>query len=549
MDVFARRIVGWRVSNRRRSDLALEALEPARCAHQITDGLVHHRDRGSQYLAIGYTQRLAAAIVETSVSRVGNAYDHAMAETVIGRVKTELIRKQGPWHRLEQLDHATLGLGRRVQPAASLGAAGLPVASRTQAALLRRPTGLHRGGCTQTTEPPEKPGRFKRIADVTEPDLGQLFAVSFYSGFRDVVRDELQEVGPAFKLKTTLLGKRHDFLVFTSAVDATKLLHLRSAENAFVLCCLIDGIPTHRVRGLELVEHTVASARIGDCLQALARCRGIACLSDSPDWRFTVQLQGYHKFSADEVHKLSVEVLTALPALGKRRNEAEVDLRLQIIRDKGFLGLQLPRKAMNKRPYKALTRAGSLDPTVAYSLIRLTKPELGDTFLDPMCGAGTIPIEARLGFRLGAVICGDEDSQAVHITERNASTAETELAVHQWNALHLPLANETVDTIATNLPYGKDVPLDNPGHFLRALLSELARVMRIEGRAALLTAHGNDLDKLVRSGSTFRITSARTLNLYCRAVALLVLERGISRRGRKASNRRRPHKAIDSDKK
>ena len=95
-DVFARRIAAWRVSDSLRSDLALDALEQTLCARAITDGLVHHSDRGSQYLSIGYTKRLAVAGVETAVGSVGNAYDRAMAETVIGLFKTESIRKQGP---------------------------------------------------------------------------------------------------------------------------------------------------------------------------------------------------------------------------------------------------------------------------------------------------------------------------------------------------------------------------------------------------------------------------------------------------------------------
>ena len=109
VDVFSRRIVGWRVSPSLRSDLALDALEQALCARQITDGLVHHSDRGSQYLAICYTDRLAAAGVEASVGSVGDAYDNALAESVIGLFKTELIQTQGPWRSLEQLEYATLG--------------------------------------------------------------------------------------------------------------------------------------------------------------------------------------------------------------------------------------------------------------------------------------------------------------------------------------------------------------------------------------------------------------------------------------------------------
>lgn len=108
IDVFARMIVGWRASNSLRTDLALDALEQALWARGNLDGLVHHSDRGSQYLSIRYTERLAEAGVEPSVGSVGDSYDNAMAETVIGLYKTEVIRRRGPWRNLDAVEFATL---------------------------------------------------------------------------------------------------------------------------------------------------------------------------------------------------------------------------------------------------------------------------------------------------------------------------------------------------------------------------------------------------------------------------------------------------------
>ena len=110
IDVFSRRVVGWRVSRSLRSDLALDALEQAICERQDeqADRLVHHSDRGVQYLSIRYTERLAEAGIEPSVGSVGDSYDNALAETVIGLFKTELIRKRGPWRNIEDVEFATL---------------------------------------------------------------------------------------------------------------------------------------------------------------------------------------------------------------------------------------------------------------------------------------------------------------------------------------------------------------------------------------------------------------------------------------------------------
>ena len=110
IDAFARRIVGWRVSNTLRNDLALDALEQAlyERAPSGQNGLIHHSDRGSQYLSIRYTERLKDAGLEPSVGSVGDSYDNALAESIIGLYKTEVIRRRGPWGDLEAVEFATL---------------------------------------------------------------------------------------------------------------------------------------------------------------------------------------------------------------------------------------------------------------------------------------------------------------------------------------------------------------------------------------------------------------------------------------------------------
>lgn len=108
IDVFSRAIAGWRVSSSLRSDIALDALEQAIHARPHDDTLVHHSDHGVQYLAICYTDRLAEAGIECSVGSVGDSYDNALAESVIGLYKTEVIRRRGPWRNIDDVEFATL---------------------------------------------------------------------------------------------------------------------------------------------------------------------------------------------------------------------------------------------------------------------------------------------------------------------------------------------------------------------------------------------------------------------------------------------------------
>jgi transposase InsO family protein len=110
IDVFSRRIVGWRAATSLRSDLALDALEQAISERRpnADSRLVHHSDRGAQYLAIRYTARLLEAGIEPSVGSRGDSYDNALAESVIGLFKTEVIYRRGPWRGLGDVELATL---------------------------------------------------------------------------------------------------------------------------------------------------------------------------------------------------------------------------------------------------------------------------------------------------------------------------------------------------------------------------------------------------------------------------------------------------------
>ncbi len=109
IDVFARYIVGWRVSRSMHTEFVLDALEQALWARQPErEALIHHSDRGSQYVSIRYTERLTEAGIEPSVGTTGDSYDNALAETINGLYKAEVIHRLGPWKSLESVELATL---------------------------------------------------------------------------------------------------------------------------------------------------------------------------------------------------------------------------------------------------------------------------------------------------------------------------------------------------------------------------------------------------------------------------------------------------------
>lgn len=162
IDVYARRIVGWRASRTAPASFVLDALEQALHERKPArgDGLIHHSDRGSQYVSIKYTERLAAAGIQPSVGSVGDSYDNALAESINALYKAELIHRRGPWRSFEAVVFATLRVGRLVQPSPVNGAARLHHAGRGRTTLLRFAGTSSASGVTRINLPPGFPGRF-----------------------------------------------------------------------------------------------------------------------------------------------------------------------------------------------------------------------------------------------------------------------------------------------------------------------------------------------------------------------------------------------------
>lgn len=145
IDVYARRIVGWRASTTLRTDLALDALEQAICERldRNAERLVHHSDRGTQYISIRYTERLAEAGIEPSVGSKGDSYDNALAESVIGLYKTEVIHRRGPWRGFEDVEFATLEWVAWFNTRRLLGPIGYHTPAEHEAAYYQLQTASH----------------------------------------------------------------------------------------------------------------------------------------------------------------------------------------------------------------------------------------------------------------------------------------------------------------------------------------------------------------------------------------------------------------------
>jgi putative transposase len=191
IDVYSRMVVGWQISNSLRSDLAIDALEMAvwnrTRAGQVLDGLVHHSDRGVQYLSIRYSERLAENDIVASVGSRGDSYDNAMAEAFNSLYKWELIYPQGPWRGLDDVEFATLGYidwfnHRRLHGEITVD--NTYVTPAEFEALYYRQNQAAPEAVTQQTEQSRNPGRFIRHEDEVRVALCCQPRVSTMTGLR-----------------------------------------------------------------------------------------------------------------------------------------------------------------------------------------------------------------------------------------------------------------------------------------------------------------------------------------------------------------------------
>ena len=368
---------------------------------------------------------------------------------------------------------------------------------------------------------------------------GPLYAASYYSGLREIIVEELKTVVGKIHVEQTLIGRRYDYVIFRYTGNPSAFAELRSIENLFVLASTFDGIAVNKERGLDRLRSIFADSEYDACISLVTRFRGFEI--NPASYITSMQIQGKHHFTNRDVQRQLQTALKTklLPSDGGN----SLNIRCQIINDKGFVGVQLSQHAIKTRSYKIQTRPGSLDPTVGYALAVLAKPQPGDTFLDAMCGAGTVAIEAAFSTKLLSVLCGDCDMGAVLMTRNNANMANVSVETCCWDAGALPLTSGSVDCAASNLPFGKDIPFRHPAPLMRRILKETARVLRPGGRIVLLTAHTKILSGMLQHSRTFTQTKKISMKLYGINVNILVLVRSQlnsrePRRKRKKTGRR-----------
>lgn len=308
-------------------------------------------------------------------------------------------------------------------------------------------------------------------------DMMELMAVTT-RGLENVSADEMGRIAG---LNLSQVAYRRVHAAFSG--EPADLLDLRTVDDIFLhLAAWEDLIPQRA--GLAQLTELAGTLAFTEALGAVARVRPLGA---EPVFSVTANFVGKRKYNADEIK----EAVAA--GVGDRtswryaaENESDLNLRVFIEHDRADVGLRLAAASLGRRAYRQANLPGSLKPPVAAAMLRMAGVLPGDSLLDPFCGAGTILIEAALA---GAdARGGDNDPLALTAARENAARAGVSLTLEEWDSRHLPLEGRSVARVVTNLPWGRQVEVDEGTAALyRQACAEIDRVLTSNGEIVILT--------------------------------------------------------------
>lgn len=291
--------------------------------------------------------------------------------------------------------------------------------------------------------------------------------------------------------------------------DLTPLLNLRTLDDLFLSLATWQGIVPQR-SALSRLQGLSAQLEAPKITAALETIQQLRPLPQNPTLSLTANFVGKRNYATPEIKAALSAGLDENPLrLGPRSWQileddfrTDLNLRLFIEHETAFVGLRLGARPLYQRPYKQTHLAGSLKPPVAAAMLQIAEMSPGQRLLDPCCGAGTLLVEAALDLAAktihsapshpgipSIILGGDLEERALRAAQANARAASIPVALSQWDARYLPLESGTIDRIVTNLPWGRQVHLDESlAAFYQDISQEIARLLAPQGRAVLLTS-------------------------------------------------------------
>jgi 23S rRNA G2445 N2-methylase RlmL len=339
-----------------------------------------------------------------------------------------------------------------------------------------------------------------------EPPPGETpYFATLIAGLETVVVDELRERLPA----ATLLGAMRGKVFFSTVEPPEAALTMLTIENLFAYVDQLRELPPAEA-GLELIEDWLAGM---DLDGAVAIHRTLDGPRPNPSFRITASRSGEHEYNSMDVAAAAGAGVVERYGWDVDLEEYDYDVRVYVTGESAVAGLRLTPEPLHRRS-RVEHGAASLNATVGAAMCRLTQPREGEVVLDPMCGAGTVLVErARLADpRL--LIGGDLFIEPVRKARTNVGAADIDACLLNWDARKLPLAGGSVDSVICNMPWGRRIGSHRVNrHLYPGFVRELARILRPDGIAALLTQEKRLITRLVGREAGLRIAAEHHLSL------------------------------------
>jgi tRNA (guanine6-N2)-methyltransferase len=312
-------------------------------------------------------------------------------------------------------------------------------------------------------------------------------------------------------------------VLFRANAQPADLFTLRTVEDVFLTLAHIRSLGPRR-DALRVLHSATLNA---DLTAALAMWRRAHAGQQPRTWRVVSQKTGTHDFRrVDAGRAVSDALQRAMPrGLHQVADEADLEIWLWLSGSEALIGVRLSDATMRHRRYKREHLPASLRPTVAAAMSWLSRPTGQDIVLDPLCGAGTIPIERALLAPSAKIMAGDVRKEAVAMARRNAQSAHVEVAWSVWDAHALPLADASVTRIVTNLPFGKQIGSpDELADLYNALAQEFGRVLAPGGLMVTLTSADQLWEKVLRTHG-WRVVKKVVLVILGLPASIFVIEK------------------------
>jgi len=346
-----------------------------------------------------------------------------------------------------------------------------------------------------------------------------LFCGTVWMGLEEIAQSELNEKldnCAIVDVSQGLFGDGKRKIFFTTSAPITAIIQLRAFEDISI--CHFRDYPLKGKKVLNQLSRQVANVLSSpNFFQTLQHHKQVALRNKKiqrPSFKVIGTMKGRHDFRRiDAVQAVQNIIQSRFRRWRFSLENPALEFWLDIANGKSSFCLRLSRKPFSQRTYKTESYDGSLPPTIAYALARLSEPTQNERFMDPMCGSGTIVAERLLFDLEGFVLGGDVSPEAVQkfrvITNRLKSSARLDLFC--WDAMQIPLRDGMMDKIACNIPFGKKFPISQG--MLIALVSEFARVVRPNGVCVLLTQSQEMFHKALKHCGQWNIEKRFVINL------------------------------------